>query len=245
MVQDKIYNELALYYDLVYEGKDYKTESEKVHAIIQKYKLSKGKDLLDVACGTGNHIKYLKYWYKITGLDISRGMLQIAKKKYPKLKFYHSDMSTFKLKKRFDIITCLFSAIAHVQDYPTLKKTIKNMSEHLIEGGIIIIEPFVKKSELHVNRPFATFVDKENIKVARLNVTKRKGGKAILDFHYLIATPEGIKYIQDKFPVSLFEPKKVLRIMENLGLRAEFLEDGLMEGRGIYVGVKELEIRYH
>ena len=58
-----MYSNLAKYYDIIHSDtnwKDYKLDSQKVHKTIQEYKKIKGKELLDVACGTGNHIQYLK-----------------------------------------------------------------------------------------------------------------------------------------------------------------------------------------
>ena len=77
-----MYKQLAKYYDKIYSGKDYKSESEKIHSLIMKFKKTNGKELLDVACGTGNHIKYLKKYYNITGIDLFKEMLKLAKNKF-------------------------------------------------------------------------------------------------------------------------------------------------------------------
>ena len=94
-----MYKQLAKYYDKIYSSKDYKSECEKIHTLIKEYKKSKGKEMLDVACGTGNHIQYLKKYYDITGIDLDKDMLKIAKKKFPGIKFHHGDMRIFNLKK--------------------------------------------------------------------------------------------------------------------------------------------------
>lgn len=52
----QIYNDLAKYYDLLYEsrGKNYQKEVTKIESIIKNNKISKGKKLLDVGCGMRN-----------------------------------------------------------------------------------------------------------------------------------------------------------------------------------------------
>ena len=60
MKKQMMYKELAKYYDLIYLSKDYKKESQQLMRIIKKYKKSEGKKLLDVACGTGGHLKFLE-----------------------------------------------------------------------------------------------------------------------------------------------------------------------------------------
>ncbi|HJS30283.1 MAG TPA: hypothetical protein VJ768_11705, partial [Anaerolineales bacterium] len=57
-------------YDAIYAsiGKDYARESARVDELIRSYKRSPGNRMLDVACGTGRHITYLKDWYLVEGL---------------------------------------------------------------------------------------------------------------------------------------------------------------------------------
>src|SRR2546422_7047530 len=55
-----MYRQLANYYDEIYHFKNYQKEAGKIDALIQRHKKSSGNRLLDVACGTGNHIEYLK-----------------------------------------------------------------------------------------------------------------------------------------------------------------------------------------
>ena len=77
-----MYRQLAKYYDKIYSTKDYKSESKRIHSLIKKYKKTNGKELLDIACGTGNHIQHLKKYYDITGLDLDKEMLSIVKKNF-------------------------------------------------------------------------------------------------------------------------------------------------------------------
>ena len=84
--------------------------------------------MLDVACGTGNHTQYLKKSYNITGIDIDSDMLKIARKKFKDITFICDDMRTFRMNKQFDVIVCLFGAIAHLKTYGNLEKTINNFS---------------------------------------------------------------------------------------------------------------------
>ena len=105
-----MYGRSAVFYDAIYSGKNYEKESNKLHQFIQRYKKSAGDTLLDVACGTGNHLKYLKQWYDVEGLDINPTMLKQARKKHPRITFHRGDMCSIRFHKRFDVITCLFSA---------------------------------------------------------------------------------------------------------------------------------------
>ncbi len=234
-----MYKELAKYYDLIYSWKDYKGEVSKIKELIKKYKKSDGNKLLDVGCGTGKHLEYLKDEYSCIGTDINAKMLDIAKEKVSDVIFALSDMITLKLKDKFDIILCLFSSIGYVKTYPNLKKTIINFANHLEKGGIIIIEPWFTKDAYWVGHPGMTTYDGEDIKIARLNTAKLKDGLSVMEMHHLIVERnEDVKYFVDHHELGLFEIEKFLEIMIEAGLKAEFLKDGLMKDRGLYIGTK-------
>ena len=84
------YERFAQYYDLLYkaQGKDYEREACRLHRLIQRYKTSQGKRLLDVGCGTGEHLRYLRAFYQVEGVDASAEMLQVAQRKLPEVHFY-------------------------------------------------------------------------------------------------------------------------------------------------------------
>jgi ubiquinone/menaquinone biosynthesis C-methylase UbiE len=239
MKNEKMWEELAKYYDLIYAWKPYKEESETIHQLIQKNKKSSGNELLEVACGTGSHIQYLKKNYKIVGTDLNPDMLKVAEKRFPKIQFKTVNMISFNLNKKFDVITCLFSSIGYVKTYANLKKTIQSFSKHLKPGGVLIIEPFFSKDSYVAGSPHANFVNEPHVKITRMNVSQRKGILAILDFHFLIATKKGVGYLRDKHELGLFDPKKSIQIIKDNGFKAKFLKNGLMKGRGLYVAVKK------
>jgi len=225
-------------YDLIYEWKDYKKEARKIHELIKKYKKISGNKLLDIACGTGNHIHYLKQYYEIIGIDLNKEMLKIAKRKFPKIKFIKADMINFDLKKKFDIVICLFGSICYMKTHNKLKKAITTFSKHLNPSGVLIIEEFVSRKNYKTGIPWVNFVDKPNLKIARINVSKKRGTIAIIDFHFFIATKKGVKYLRDKHELGLFDISKFLKIMKECGFNAKFLKNGLMKDRGLFVGVK-------
>ena len=239
MKSEKMWAELAKYYDLLYAWKPYEKEANIIHDIIQKNKKTSGSEMLDVACGTGNHIQFLKKHYKITGTDLNKDMLKVAKKKFPKLKFQQSNMISFDLKQKFDVVTCLFSSIGYVKNYANLKKTIASFSKHLKTGGVLIIEPFITKEAYKSGKPHANFVNEPEVKICRMNYSQKRDNIAILDFHFLIATKKGIGYLRDKHELGLFDIDKFLGILKDNGFQAKYLKNGLMKDRGLYVAVKK------
>ena len=234
-----MYKELAKYYDLIYSWKDYRKETDKIKNLIKKHKKSDGNKLLDVACGTGKHLEYLKENFYCTGIDLNEEMINVAKNNIMDVDFKTADMMNFNLNDKFDIINCLFSSICYVKTYDNLEKTIMNFKNHLKVGGVVIIEPWFTKSAYWVGLPSMTTYDGEDIKIARLNTTAIDKDLSVMEMHYLIVEKnKDVKYFIDKHELGLFETDKFLEVMKNAGFKAVFLKDGLMKGRGLYIGIK-------
>ena len=58
-----MFSKTASYYNKLYSSKNYQDETQRLKDIIRKNLSSGGNRLLDVACGTGRHIEYLKEHY--------------------------------------------------------------------------------------------------------------------------------------------------------------------------------------
>ena len=240
MTKQMLHNKLAKYYDRVYSFKDYLDEAVRLQNLIIKYSESGGNSLLDVACGTGLHLKHLKDDFSCTGVDISKAMLKIARKNAKGVNFKDADMKTMRLGKQFDVIVCLLSSIGYVKTIASLEKTIKNFSIHLKKGGLALIEPSHPKSAYVSGEPRITTYDGKKAKIARVNFTKIRQSTAVLNMHILIAERgRDAKYFVDRHELGLFGINSTLRIMKAAGLKSKYLKNGLMSGRELFVGIKK------
>jgi len=240
MTKQLLHNQLAKYYDKVYSFKDYLDEAVRLQNLIIKYLESGGNSVLDVACGTGRHLKHLKDDFSCTGVDISKSMLKIARKNAKGVTFKEADMKTLKLGKQFDVITCLLSSIGYVKTTASLEKTIRNFSKHLKKGGLALIEPSHAKSVYVSGEPRITTYDGKDVKIARVNVTKIRQATAVLNMHILIAERgKDAKYFVDRHELGLFGVNNTLRVMKAAGLKSKYLKNGLMPGRELFVGIKK------
>jgi ubiquinone/menaquinone biosynthesis C-methylase UbiE len=239
MKKQMLYRELAKYYDLIYSFKDYKKEAVRIKALVLKYGKSEGKELLDVACGTGHHLGYLKDEFSCMGVDISERVLEVARKNVEGVVFKQADMIEMNLGKRFDVITCLFGSIGYVKTYANLEKTVQGFAKHLKTGGVVLIEPWFTKSTFIEGSPHMQTYDGRDIKIARLCVSRLKSNVSLQDMHYLVAERDkGVRHFVDRHELGLFDVDKTLAIMKKAGFRARFLKKGLMKDRGLLVGIK-------
>jgi len=234
-----MFSKSAKFYNAIYEtmGKDYSAEARQVHSIIQKHKKSPGNTLLEVACGTGLHASVLKDFYQVEGLDIDDEMLAVATQNLPDISFHQADMAEFDLGKQFDAITCLFSSIGYVKTNERLEIAIQTMTDHLLPGGVLLVEPWFTPEQWKPDRVSALFVDQPDLKISRMNISEVEGNLSFFVFHYTVGTSQGIEYFTERHELGLFAHEEYLEAFRNAGLDVIHDPEGL-DGRGLYLGLK-------
>ena len=233
-----MYNESSEYYDLIYNFKDYKKESDELLEFISTHHKS-ATTLLDIACGTSEHHKYLKKKFKICGIDLKAEFIEIARKKNPDINYFVADMSNFNLNKSYDVITCLFSSIGYLHSVEVLNATLKCINNHLNKGGLFILEPWFTPENFHNGTVNSLSCGDKNLRVCRVTHNYPENGFSILNFHYMVATvKEGVKYFMEIHKLKLFTRDEICDAFKNNGFDIEHSEKGLTE-RGIYFGKKK------
>ncbi len=132
-------------------AQDYENENSarntvaEVQFIVDELGLQPGASILDIGCGTGRHaVEFARRGYSVTGVDISSGMLAIARKKAEDLRvsveLIECAAQDYTASRKFDAALslcegglCLFSESDDIwgKDMAVLA----NMSEALKPGG--------------------------------------------------------------------------------------------------------------
>jgi ubiquinone/menaquinone biosynthesis C-methylase UbiE len=231
--------ELAEYYDPLTDWKDYRGESDRIESIARRFGRPGRTAWLDVACGTGRHLEFLRRRHPTVGLDASRQMLRIAHRRLPGIRLILGDMRSFRLSRRFDVVSCLFSAIGHLKTEDDVRTTFANFSRHLKPGGVTIVEPWILPSAFRPGTIHLRTYESPTLTVARLASSSRRGNRSIVRYHFLVGRPgREVQHLQVTDVGLLLSRERLLRLMTSAGLEAHFLARGLMPGRGLLVGVK-------
>jgi predicted TPR repeat methyltransferase len=117
-----------------------RTETAKYLSALIKENNPSASTVLELACGTGEIMRLLSEDYDVSGLELSSGMLKIAKEKLPYANFYKQSMAGFDLPYTYDVILCVFDSINHLLRFSEWKKLFKSAQRHLSEGGIFIFD---------------------------------------------------------------------------------------------------------
>ena len=99
-----------------------------------------GEQILDIAAGTGtSSMAFLSEGVRVVAADFSKGMLEVGKKKYPKLEFVFADAMKLPFKdQECDVVTMSFG-LRNVQDH---KVALGEFLRVLKPGGRLVICEF-------------------------------------------------------------------------------------------------------
>jgi SAM-dependent methyltransferase len=231
------FRKYASYYDLLYKDKDYIGETDYVHKLIQQYSKNT-RSILDLGCGTGRHaFEFSKKDYSVTGIDISKEMLAMARsfkkqKKHNNPKFFSGDIRYVRLGEKFDAVVSLF----HTLSYQTANSDIEGVFEtakvHLKPNGIFLFDcwygPAVitDKPALRVKR-----IEEKSMKIIRIAEPEMYPNDNIVDVHYEIIidnrkTGEIERFTENHRMRYLFKPE-IERFLEESGFALITCEEWL------------------
>jgi SAM-dependent methyltransferase len=187
------YRRFARYYDLIYHGLvDYDRDVDFLERAFHRFRHTP-KTILDLGCGTGNHdLPLARRGYRVTGIDQSREMLALARKKAvgvrERPRFVHGDMRTFRLGRTFDAAICMFGAFGYLLTQNDALHALRSILAHLEPNGLFVFEfwhgPAARPS------PFQSWIHlrKKGIEIVRLDEARfdPRTGRLPVEFRFFV-----------------------------------------------------------
>jgi ubiquinone/menaquinone biosynthesis C-methylase UbiE len=232
-----MFSEAPELYDLIYGSfKDYRSEADKIAEVLSTV-APEARSVLDVACGTGEHARYLtgEHGYRVHGIDIEPGFVAIARAKLPQGRFWHADMAGFDLDARFDVVLCLFSSIGYLRDLEQVQRALVCFRRHLEPDGVLLVEPWFEPDAWAPGRVYVQTADSDDVRVIRMSHSEVEGRISKLEFHYLIGTAEGIDHRVERHELGLFTTAETLECFRRAGFSDVAHDSAGLTGRGMFV----------
>jgi SAM-dependent methyltransferase len=231
-----VYDRSAALYDAIYQGigKDYAAESAEITRLIRGRRPD-ARTLLDVACGTGGHLQHLRDEFEVAGLEASPHMAELARAKLGDVAVHEGDMREFDLGRRFDAVTCLFSSIGYVRSPDELTAALSAMARHLQPGGVIVVDAWFTPDAWIDGHVTAHAASGEDLAVARVSTSHRLGRISLLDYHYTVATSEGVDRFTERHELALFRRDEYEASLREARLVDVAFDPDALAGRGRFL----------
>ena len=141
-----VFEQYAKYYDLLYQDKDYKAESDYISSLINKH-YPETKKILEFGSGSGIHGRLLgDLGYQITGIERSQQMIDLGNQKAQLSKAtsnfncLQGDCTNTFIGSDFDAVISLFHVLSYQTSNKSITAMLNNAYKQLKPGGIFIFD---------------------------------------------------------------------------------------------------------
>ena len=131
--------------------------------------IPEGASVLEIGCGTGDLLACINAKKKV-GIDYSRNMIGIAKRKYPDINFMAMEAENLNFKEKFDYVI-LSNLIGYLEDIQTvfaeLEKVCHPHSKVIVTYYNFLWQPFLNVAvmlNLRMKQPQQNWLSKQDIK---------------------------------------------------------------------------------
>jgi SAM-dependent methyltransferase len=228
---------ISTYYDALYvNDREYAPEAARVKELLARHGAPPRADLLVLACGTGGHIPYFKDDYNVSGLDLSEDMLDLAREKFPDIRFHLGNLIDFKLETDFDAMICLYGSIGFVKTVDNLRASMKRIATYLRPGGLALITPWSTVEDFQ-DLIVVDAADRPDLKIARMEQICLKEPKIVeVTFHHLLGKNNDVTYHKQSMEIGLFSREEYTSAMTDAGLKVVEEYRGADVRGGAYIG---------
>lgn len=217
------YNELAWTEPILAPPESCREEIETYCSLIKKHSQIEPVTLLHLACGAGSFDHTFKKHFKVTGVDLSVGMLNVARGINPEIEYLEGDMRSVNLGRLFDAVV-IPESIGYMTTKEDLRKTISAATAHLKPGGILLIVAHVKEEFQENNFAYSGCANDIDITVLENNhILKPRGDIYEATIVYLIRKGGVLQIYNDRHLLGLFTTNLWMELLSDQGLEVKRL----------------------
>lgn len=167
---------------------------------------------LDLGCGTGVLCRVLaENGVEAEGVDLSAGMIALARENAPGLRFAVDDMVTYRPAAPCDLVTCTGDALNHLFDLGDVRRLVENVASYLSPGGYFVFD-LLGEREVPGDEPFALDYSQ---KVRAVFHTTRRGDEVRL---HIEVFENGARVLEEDILEKIHDVDTVTALLRAAGL---------------------------
>ena len=183
------------------------------------------KRCLDLACGTGILCEILhRHGAESWGMDLSQGMIDIARESCPEIHYEVADMPTYRPEVKFDLVTCTGDAVNHIPALGDVEKSFRNVYDCLNPGGYFVFD-LLNEREVSSSEPF----EMDFTETTRVWFRMTRPGQDKVNLQIRVYE-NGEEAFVETIRETIHDPAVICALLENQGFRVLRCADTLREG---------------
>ena len=183
--------------------------------------------VLDLACGTGVLCRILKeQGMEVSGVDLSPGMIAIAREGNPDIPFHRGDMTLWQPECPVDLVTCTGDAVNHLPHGDMVQTMFRTVYESLTPGGYFVFD-LLNEQEVSDSEPFV--MDFAPGVQVWFRMTRPEPRQVNLTIRVL---EQEVRTLEETIRETLHDPADICRMLEQAGFRVLRLAHSLTAGEG-------------
>jgi SAM-dependent methyltransferase len=223
-----VFEKYAKYYDLLYQDKDYKSESAYISSLINTH-LPETKKILEFGSGSGIHGRLLgDLGYQVTGIERSQQMIDLGIKKADlngstsNFRCVLGDCTKTLIGNDFDAVISLFHVLSYQTSNKLITAMLNNAHKQLKPGGIFIFDYWYAPAVWNY-RPTLRVKKVENseLKITRIAEPECCEDKNRVDVNYLTFIEDlssgQISKIQETHEMRAFDLDEITQLSNSSG----------------------------
>lgn len=182
------------------------------------------QSMLDIGCGTGVLCSRMyAYGIDAQGMDLSEGMIAMAKEKYPELVFEQGNMITYESDRQFDLVTSTCDAMNHILDPADLQQVMQHVYGYLAPGGYFLFD-LLKWKEAEECEP----VDLGELDGKRLQFQIRRTEDGFIMLKIELFEGEQLVHTE-VIRERMYDPELILQLLKEAGFSEVRYTDRLLD----------------
>jgi predicted TPR repeat methyltransferase len=229
------FKQYSKYYDLLYNDKNYKEESEYIIRKI-KYFSPEATQILELGSGSGSHAHFFcANGFEVTGIERSHEMVNMAKSKnIVGFNPIIGDITSYHLPQQFDVALSLFHVISYLSENDSLIDCFKATHKQLNTNGIFMFDIWYSPAVYH-QKPETRIKRLENdeIEVIRIAESKIASHQNTVEVNFEVIIKEKATHftenINEKHLMRHFSVPEIKMLAAFTGFEVLLIEEFLTE----------------